>query len=263
MATLSKTLEEALKHDSWTLEEAAWILAGFSSLGNPMKLTRLADNEEVIFGTPDYGYARAEKEKIYEMLEQLIQSQVLLPRSLRDKYGKDPLNWRVAPIKLIRMLTFARDLRGLNTFNLNIPWLELASEHGLIPREIAQKGKEIPAATSISIPGGTSGGTEAARAETQFQLNAPKNHSDLFHAFLYDILFSERLQGNKRPTRDKLINIIDSTSESLFIKVGKSPVGVKCPQSIYYYNDEGNETFMTFDALKQYILDNTTVTGES
>jgi len=56
-------IKEILKLKTWSLEEFAWICAGFSPFDHPMNLTRLVDGAEVICGSVDYIAAKSEYDK--------------------------------------------------------------------------------------------------------------------------------------------------------------------------------------------------------
>lgn len=252
MAAISKTLEEALKRDTWSLDEAAWILAGFSSLNNPMKLKRLADDEEVIFGTPDYGYAKSERNKIYEVLDRYIGHGIGLTRSLRKNFGDNRSAWRLKPNTILGHLQFIPIHE-----RIDIPWLVVAYERGLVHGDIATKASKVKASASAVFTRATAN-TAEAKPPKQFKMVQRESHSDLFHAWIYDEVNDICESGGERPTRDEMIRIIEDKNKSLFRKVARSPVDVKCAESIYYTDDWEEETFMTLDALRQFIYDITT-----
>ena len=253
---LSNALKLAFtKHNDWSIEEAAWLIVGYSTLADPMTPIRLADDVKIVYGTTEYREAKAAQKEIEEKLIQgILQT---FPR-FGATHLDDEAPWRsrFRTLSLLNMVTSGLVIR--NHDRIDIPWLKLAFDYGVIPGDFVGRpgvrnylGRASVKATSTAKASG-----EVTKPKKLFEMKDRSESKDTFHEWVYNQRNDHSEQGKKRPTLSQMKKIITEKTPSMFLKFGKNPKNSKAAKSVYYWDDNRREeTSMTEDALKQFILD--------
>ena len=255
---LSNALKFAFtKHQDWSLEEAAWLIVGYSTLTDPMTPIRLADDVKIVFGTTEYREAKAAQKEIEDKLvEGIMRSGGIHRRGTTHLDDQAPWRSRFTNLRLLDMATSGLHMRGNE--RIDIPWLKLAFDYGLIPGDFVGRpgvrnhlGRASVKATSTATASG-----EVIKPKKLFEMKDRSEFKDTFHEWVYNQLNEHSEQGKKRPTLSQMKKIITEKKPGMFLKFGKNSKDSKAAKSVYYWDDQlGEETSMTEDALKQFILD--------
>ena len=124
--------------------------------------------------------------------------------------------------------------------HIDIPWLQIAIDYGLVSEKLVRRPTD----------------TEVVKPKKLFEMKDRSEFKDTFHEWVYNQLNEHSEQGKKRPTLSQMKKIITEKRPGMFLKFGRSPEDSNAAKSVYYWDDNlGEETSMTEDALKQFILD--------
>ena len=104
---LSNALKLAFtKHNDWSIEEAAWLIVGYSTLTDPMTPIRLADDVKIVFGTTEYREAKAAQKEIEDKLvEDFTRAGAMTRRGATHLDHQAPWRSRFRSLSLLDMVT--------------------------------------------------------------------------------------------------------------------------------------------------------------
>jgi hypothetical protein len=128
-------LLDVLGLETWSLEFAAWVFTGSSSINQeePLVVRRLYDGYEVVHGSEEYRQSEKEFLRTLELFDQHLQMTDIISRepegNINPRKNSYPRNWLIHQVANV----------WPRTERINIPWLEHAHDLGLIPSYIVQR----------------------------------------------------------------------------------------------------------------------------
>ena len=235
-------IKEILKLKTWSLEEFAWICAGFSPFDHPMNLTRLVDGAEVICGSVDYIAAKSEYDKYLGIVSGYFR---LGPPVNQDApvglYIRGGERYRVNNLLVDYYLRKWQD-------GIDLPWFAWAVENGLLPAEVFRGSKSK-----------VTGETGANSIRKKFTVKTVTTEMPDIYLWVINQLQEYSNKGKERPTMMGVVKLMQQKKCPDLVKVHGS--------DIIFWNvhkgDKGEEDIWTKEALKQFIYSNTSLIPEA
>lgn len=236
-------IKEILKLKTWSLEEFAWICAGFSPFDHPMNLTRLVDGAEVICGSVDYIAAKSEYDKYLEIVSGYFSFGP--PVSQDAPFGLSSVRggerYRISGL-LMHYHLHKRQA------GIDLPWIAWAVENRLLPAKVFG-GSESK----------VTGETGANSIRKKFTVKTVTTDVPDIYLWVINQLQEYSNKGKERPTMMDVVKLMQQKKCPDLVKVYGS--------NITFWNvhkgDKGEEDTWTKEALKQFIYSHTSLITEA
>ena len=255
---LSWHILNLLSQPNMSIDDACWLFSGYrnfsvnqSEFSDPLFIYRIADEKNIPFGSAEYRGALAEHDRIFEII--MSSNHMLAWQSVRGNLTKGEAAWKKARFDTIWIVDLVAN--HLHDYQkVHIPWLKYAYDCGYLPGTVIRPPRMVDsgklAILSRSSAELTGVWIESA-IEIKFTVNTLQKELDSMRMWVYKKLVELSVKGEKRPTRNELIEIIKE----------QCPIGhslISSEQIITYTKDgDNNEYKWSYEAIKQFLLHHT------
>lgn len=235
-----------------SLNDACWLFAGFGFYSpEPMHITRLADHKSIPFGHAEYRGALAEHDRIFKII--MSSNHMLSWQAMRRDITEGEAAWKKARFDTMWVVDLVAN--HLHDYQrIHIPWLKRAYDLGYIPGTIIRPPRIVDSGKLAILSSSSAELTEVwieSTIEIKFTVNTLQKELDSMRMWVYKELVKLSAKGEKRPSRNELIEIIKE----------QCPIehSVIAQDQIIKYTKDGDskEYRWSYEAIKQFLLHHT------